>query len=80
MGSLKQKGLDYPEYQIYEAYLLHLDNRDEEAKEILVKYQDKTFTQEDLQLAGIFLYVCTLTGLYKASGPRYFCLQGKEEF
>lgn len=65
LGSLKEKGLDYPEYQIYEAYLLHLDNRDEEAKEILVKYQDKSFTKEDLELAGIFLYVCTLTGLYK---------------
>lgn len=62
---LKEKGFDYPEYQIYEAYLLHLDRRDEAANEILIRYQDKSFTKEDLELAGVFLYVCTLTGLYK---------------
>lgn len=65
---LKESGFEYPEYQIYEAYLLHQQGNDQEANEILIQYQDKSFTKEDLEFAGLFLYVCTLTGLYKDKG------------
>ena len=65
LKSLREAGFDYPEYQMYEAYLLHLENRDDEAKEILEGYQDKEFSSGELELAGTYLYLCTLTGLYK---------------
>ena len=50
---------------MYEAYVEHLEGRDEEALEILKSYQDKEFTRDEMELAGIYLYLCTLTGLYE---------------
>ena len=65
LNQLRSAGFDYPEYQLMEAYVLHLEQNDAAANEILEKYQDKSYTREDLEFAGAFLYVCTLTGLYK---------------
>ncbi|MDC7286708.1 DUF5717 family protein [Blautia schinkii] len=65
LNQLWESGCDYPEYQMYEAYLLHLEENDEAASEILRKYQDKSFSKDDLEFAGVYLYLCTLTGLYK---------------
>ena len=65
LNQLRDSGFDYPEYQLMEAYLLHLENNDPAANEILGNYQDKSYTREDLEFAGAFLYLCTLTGLYK---------------
>ena len=55
----------YPEYQLLEAYLLHLEGEDDQASEILERYQNKSFHHNELELAGIYLYLCTQTGLYR---------------
>lgn len=65
LNQLREAGCLYPEYHLYEAYVNHLEGKEEEAREILKAYQDKGFTREELELAGIYLYLCTLTGLYK---------------
>ncbi|MDO4273024.1 MAG: DUF5717 family protein [Eubacteriales bacterium] len=85
LNQLWEAGCDYPEYQMYEAYLLHLEGDDKGASEILLKYQDKSFTKEDLEFAGIYLYLCTLTGLYtdKAQALRRiqnFYMQKEDSF
>ena len=64
LNQLWEEGCDYPEYQMYEAYLLHLEGNDAQAREILKQYQDKSFSKEDLEFAGVYLYLCSLTGLY----------------
>ncbi len=59
-------GLKYPEYQLLEAYLLHLEGEDDQkAEDILERYQNKSFNHNELEQAGIYLYLCTLTGLYR---------------
>lgn len=65
IGQLIADGLDYPEYQLYEAYLYYRRDELPKAQEILKRYQDKSFTKDDLELAGIYLYLCYLTGLLK---------------
>ena len=50
---------------MYEAYVDHLEGKEEDALAILKSYQDKEFTRGELELAGIYLYLCTLTGLYQ---------------
>ena len=60
LNQLRASGCDYPEYQMYEAYICHLEGRDEEASEILKKYQNKEFSGDELELAGVYLYLCTL--------------------
>lgn len=57
-----ENGLKYPEYQLLEAYLLHLEGEDDQASEILERYQNKSFHHNELELAGIYLYLCTQTG------------------
>lgn len=54
-----ENGLKYPEYQLLEAYLLHLEGEDDQASEILERYQNKSFHHNELELAGIYLYLCT---------------------
>ncbi len=68
LEEMAEAGCDYPIYQVYGAYVHYMDDRIGEAKEILLKYQDKNFTEEDLELAGIYLYVCHLAGLLKDRG------------
>lgn len=65
LNQLREKGCEYPEYQLYEAWLFHLDGKDEEARKILKNYHGKEFTREELELAGTYLYLCTVTKLYK---------------
>lgn len=75
LNQLHASGCDYPEYQMYNAYILHLEKRDEEAVEILKKYQEKEFTRDELELAGIYLYLCSVTGLYKDKAQAVWRLQ-----
>ncbi len=65
LNQLRESGCEYPEYQLYEACVDHLEGKDAEAAAILKKYQDREFTRDELELAGTYLYLCTLTGLYK---------------
>ena len=64
LNELFETGFDYPEYHIYDAYLQHMQGEDEKAREILKTYQDKVFAREELELAGMYLYLCMETGLY----------------
>ena len=65
LNQIHDSGFDYPEYQLMEAYLLILEERNEEAANILKRYQDRMFTREDLEFAGVFLYLCSKAGIYK---------------
>lgn len=65
LNQLRENGCDYPEYQMYEAFLLHQEGNDEGAVQILEKYQDKAFTKDDLEFAGFYLYLCVETGIYR---------------
>ena len=65
LNQLRESGCEYSEYQLYEAYVDYLEEKDAEAVAILKKYQDREFTRDELELAGVYLYLCTLTGLYK---------------
>lgn len=60
-----ESGLKYPEYQLLEAYIFHLEGEDQKAEDILVRYQNKSFNHNELEQAGLYLYLCTLTGLYR---------------
>ena len=61
---LGESGQQYPEYQLFEAYVLHLEGDDEKAGEILSRYQNKSFHHNELEFAGIYLYLCAQTGIY----------------
>ncbi len=65
LNQLKTSGFADIEYQMYEAFLLYKEGKAEEAKQILVSIQNKSFSQSDLERAGIYLYLCTCTGLYQ---------------
>ena len=76
LNQLRASGCDYPEYQMYEAYICHLEGRDEEASEILKKYQNKEFSGDELELAGVYLYLRTLTrGFYKDKAQAVWRIQ-----
>lgn len=64
LNQLQEAGCVFPEYRMYEAYLLYLEGNREEACVILRSFQDMTFSRDNLELAGLYLYLCTLTGLY----------------
>ena len=53
LNQLKESGCDYPEYQFLEAYMAHLDGKDDVAKKILKNYHGKEFTRDELETAGI---------------------------
>lgn len=67
LNQLREAGCDYPEYQMMEAYLYHKEDANDAAIEILKKYQNKSYSEADLEFAGIYLYLCCLTGIYKDS-------------
>jgi len=75
INQLHASGCDYPEYQMFEAYIAHLEGKDPEAAEILKRFQDKEFVKEELELAGIYLYLCTTVGLYKDKAQAVWRLQ-----
>ena len=62
---LGENGLKYPEYELFEAYIFHLEGEDDKAEEILLRYQNKSFQHNELELAGIYLYLCVETGIYR---------------
>lgn len=63
LQELTEAGCDYPLYQVYQAYVYDMDDKKEEAKEILLRYQEKTFSKKELELAGAYLYVCYMAGI-----------------
>ena len=63
-----QSGNEYPEYHLFEAYLAYLEDNQSLAKEILKFSQSKEFTRDELEEAGIYLYLCTMVGLYRDKG------------
>ena len=65
INQLKEEGCDYSEYQMYEAYVLHAEGEDSQAQEILKRFQHNNFARENLELAGVYLYLCMLTGLHR---------------
>ena len=69
------RGNEYPEYRLFEAYLAYLEDNQALAKEILKNYQSKEFTRDELEEAGVFLYLCTLVGLYRDKGQAVQKLQ-----
>ena len=60
LNQLREEGCDYPEYQMYEAYILHMEEKDEQAREILKKFKHQNFVRENLELAGAYLYLLSL--------------------
>lgn len=75
LNCLQETGCDYPEYQFLEAYMAHLDGKDAQAREILKNYHGIEFSRDELETAGIYLYLCTVTGLYKDRGQAVWKLQ-----
>ena len=65
LNQLREAGCDYPEYEMVEAYLLHKEGDNDAAVRILKKYQNKSYSQEELEFAGIYLYLNCLTGIYR---------------
>ena len=63
LNQLREAGCEYPEYQFLEAYMAHLDGKEDVAKKILKNFHGKEFTREELETAGTYLYLCTVTGL-----------------
>ncbi len=61
---LIQEGFDYTEYHLLEAYVLCQEGRIDAAKTILEKYRDRIFTVDELELAGAYLYLCVITGMF----------------
>lgn len=45
------------------------------AASLLKQYQIKEFTREELEQAGIYLYLCTVCGLYRDKGQAVWRLQ-----
>ena len=67
LNQLREAGCCYPEYQLLEAYLLHKEDNNPGAIEILKQFRDKSYSSEDLEFAGVYLYLCSLTGIYRDS-------------
>lgn len=65
LNQLQEAGCEYPEYQLYEAYLYYLEENLEASGEILKRFSDTAFSKENLELAGAYLYLCMAVGLYK---------------
>ena len=65
LNRLKEAGCDYSEYILYESYLLLQEGKIAEAKDMLVRFRDRSYAKEDLEIAGVYLYLCTVSGLYK---------------
>ncbi len=68
LNQLQEAGCDYPEYQMAEAFLLYKEDDRAGALEILKKYQSRTYSGDDLELEGFYLYLCCLTGSYRDNG------------
>lgn len=67
LNQLREAGCAYPEYQLAEAYLLHKEGSNDAAIEILKKLKEKYQSGDDLEFSGAYLYLCSLTGIYRDS-------------
>ena len=67
LNQLREADCHYPWYDLAEAYLLHQEKNNDAAVEILKHYQDKSYSEDDLEFAGVYLYLCNLTGIYRDS-------------
>ena len=65
LNRLKDSGFDYPEYRIYEVFVLWTEGKKEEAAELLREFHSQSFIRENPEIAGIYLYLCSEAGLYK---------------
>lgn len=65
INELKESGCYYPEYQLVDAFLLYKEGNNAAAREILKEYISKKFTSEEMEFAGVWLYLCVKTGLYQ---------------
>lgn len=62
LNALKDSGQYYPEFQLYEAWLLHEEKKDDQAVQILSEYKDRVFTEEEIVLEGAYWYLSLVTG------------------
>ena len=59
LDRMGENGLKYPEYQLLEAYLLHLEGEDDQASETLSVIRINPFITMNWNWQGIYLYLCT---------------------
>ncbi len=64
LNQLREAGCIYPEYDFFEALLLLSEGEKEQAGELLKECQ-KTFSKEDMEQAGVYLFLCVEAGLYR---------------
>ena len=65
LNRLKDSGFDYPEYRIYEVYVLWKEGKKEEAADWLREFHSQSFIRDNPEIAGLYLYLCCEAGLYK---------------
>ena len=74
LDRMGENGLKYPEYQLLEAYLLHLEGEDDQASEILERYQNNPFITMNWNWQG-FICICVhrpgCTGIRNRPSARY---------
>ena len=75
LDQLKVSGCEYPEYHFYQGYIAHIKGDDQTAAALLKQYQLREFTREELEQAGVYLYLCTACGLYRDKGQAVWRLQ-----
>ena len=75
LEELRRSGCEYPEYQMYEAYMEILEDRPKAAAEILRKFQDREFSRDELETAGLYLYLCYRCGLYRDKAKALWRIQ-----
>ena len=75
LDQLKVSGCEYPEYHFYQAYIAHIKGDDQTAVALLKQYQLREFTREELEQAGVYLYLCAACGLYRDKGQAVWRLQ-----
>lgn len=62
LNQLRASGCDYPEYQMYEAYICHLEGRNEEAVEILKNTRTRNFQGKSWSLPEFICISVLLRG------------------
>ena len=65
LNRLKDSGFDYPEYRIYEVFVLWKEGKKEEAADLLREFHSQSFIRDNPEIAGLYLYLCSEAGLYK---------------
>ncbi len=83
LNRLRESGCDYPEYLLFEAFMFLAEGKKEEASRVLVTFRDRSYAREDIETAGIYLYLCVRAGLFKDTESairkiRSFCRQKED--